>query len=49
MPVCEKCWADAAKRTLDRPRKTQAEHYEDLLNERIYNPCTTEEQKGILK
>jgi len=45
MAGCEKCWADAYRRTLDHPMKSQTEHYQDLLEERKDNPCTPEEQK----
>ncbi len=46
MAVCEKCWADAYRRMLDEPMKTQTSHYMDLLRERMGHPCTKAEQKG---
>ena len=44
MPCCEKCWDDAFKRWLKNPDKAQAEHYQDLLCERVLKPCTKAEQ-----
>lgn len=49
MSACEKCWADAYRRMLCFPGKSQAEHYADILEERKDNPCTVEEQKGQRK
>lgn len=46
MAACEKCWADAFGRVRDHPMKSQTEHYQDLLEERKFNPCTPEQQKG---
>ena len=46
MVACEKCWADAFGRTQDHPMKSQAEHYQDLIEERKFSPCTPEQQKG---
>ena len=46
MASCEKCWADAYKRSRIYPEKCQAEHYRDLIKERENNPCTPEEQAG---
>ena len=34
-------------RTLRDPRKSQSDHYHDLLLERKDNPCTPEQEKGI--
>lgn len=45
MPTCEKCWKDAYMRMVNNPMKSQAEHYQDLLEERKDNPCSEEEQK----
>jgi hypothetical protein len=39
MAVCEKCWADAGRRAVSNPHKSQTEHYYDLLEERKDNPC----------
>jgi len=49
MSACEKCWGDAYLRWMSNPQKTQAEHYNDLLWERLTNPCTPEEQAGLLR
>ena len=49
MAACEKCWADAHRRTLDHPIKSQTEHYRDLLEERKFTPCTPEQQKGEIE
>ena len=46
MPACEKCWADAFRRTLEDSNKSQAEHYRDLLEERKNNPCSPRQQSG---
>jgi len=46
MASCEKCWGDAYTRTHTNPTKSQAEHYQDLINERKENPCTPEQQAG---
>jgi len=43
---CEKCWADAYPRWMTDRSKTQSEHYQDLLVERILKPCTPAEQAG---
>ena len=47
MSTCEKCWSDAYLRHRFDPRKSQADHYHDLLEERRNNPCTAEQQLGI--
>jgi len=47
MPSCEKCWSDAFTRSRTDTSKCQAEHYQDLINERKDNPCTPEEQAGM--
>lgn len=46
--ACEKCWGDAYFRwySMMDVRKSQSDHYRDLLEERKENPCTPEEQKG---
>jgi hypothetical protein len=44
--ACEKCWGDAYLRHRMDPRKSQAEHYRDLIHEREENWCTPEEQNG---
>jgi len=44
MAVCEKCWADAGRRSRNNHSKSQTEHYMDLLKERKDNPCSKEEQ-----
>lgn len=46
MACCEKCWGDAYFRSIENPMKAQAEHYQDLINERSKSPCTPEEQAG---
>ena len=46
MSCCEKCWGDAYRRHVADPSKSQAEHYQDLLAERILKPCTKKEQAG---
>ena len=44
--MCEKCWEDAYMRSrFEDPSKSQAEHYADLLIERMDNPCTPDQQK----
>jgi len=43
--TCEKCWADAYRRTWIDGR-AQAEHYRELLEERKDTPCSPEEQSG---
>lgn len=30
---CDSCWADADRRALSEPSKTQAQHYVDVLDE----------------
>jgi hypothetical protein len=45
MSVCEKCWADAYRRSIDSG-KPQVECYHELLEERKDNPCTPAEQAG---
>lgn len=47
MASCEKCWSDAYVRSIENPMKTQTEHYQDLLKERIEYRCTPEQQAGI--
>lgn len=44
--ACEKCWGDAYLRMLSEPSKSQAEHYQLLLDERKSKPCTREEELG---
>jgi len=44
MPTCEKCWADAHRRAVSNPTRSQVDHYYDLLEERKDNPCSPEEQ-----
>jgi len=45
--ACEKCWSDAFLRAyLSGFVMTQADAYRQLLEERIDNPCTPEEQRG---
>mgnify|MGYP006971740195 CR=1 FL=1 len=46
MPSCEKCWGDAYMRTYENPYKSQAEHYQDLLDERKDKPCTPKQKAG---
>jgi hypothetical protein len=46
MTACEKCWADAYRRMLCEPSKSQTEHYMDLLDERKGSPCSQQEQSG---
>ena len=46
--VCEKCWSDAYRRMLVDTSKSQSEHYYDLLEERKDNPCSSEEQSGLI-
>ena len=45
MSCCEKCWGDAYLLALIDGR-AQADHYGELLKERMGNPCTKEEQEG---
>jgi hypothetical protein len=44
MSTCEKCWGDAYVRWMTDQSKDQAEHYQDLLAERVLNPCSKAEQ-----
>ena len=44
--MCEKCWSDAYSRELADTSKSQGEHHQELIRERIDNPCTPEEQCG---
>ena len=46
MPMCEKCWADAYRRSFGTP-KSQTECYYELLDERKDNPCSKEQQEGV--
>lgn len=46
MSACEKCWADAGLRILNHPLVSQSEHYQDLLEERKFSPCSPREQAG---
>jgi len=46
MAGCEKCWKDAFTRSMCDHGKSQAEHYQDILQERESNPCTLQEQAG---
>jgi hypothetical protein len=45
--ACEKCWGDAyfRYRFVDSG-KSQAQHYQELLEERKDKPCSAEEQSG---
>lgn len=44
---CEKCWGDAYYRAFyEDSTKSQAEHYRELLEERIDKPCSLAEQRG---
>lgn len=45
MAGCEKCWADAFKRSYASGR-SQAEIYHELLEQRKDNPCTPRDQAG---
>ena len=45
MPACEKCWADAFRRHMLDPSKSQSEYYEELLEERKDNPCSEADQR----
>jgi hypothetical protein len=45
--ACEKCWGDAYLRWMSNPEKTQAEHYQDLLDERLNTPCSLAQQAGL--
>ncbi len=47
MASCEKCWSDAYMLTFENPRKNHSDHYQDLIKQRLNNPCTPEEQAGI--
>ena len=44
MSCCEKCWGDAYMRAMVDGR-SQAEHYQELIIERMGKPCTPEQQK----
>ena len=44
--TCEKCWRDAFLREMADTRKSQAEHYRDLLAERKDTPCSEAEERG---
>lgn len=44
--MCERCWADAYMRLMAQPMKTQAQCYEELIEERRDTPCTPQEQAG---
>ena len=46
MASCEKCWGDAYMRSRENPMKSQTEHYQDLIDERLTDPCSFEEQAG---
>lgn len=46
MPACEKCWADAYRRAMNDPSRTQFQHYSDLLKEREDTPCSPKDQAG---
>ena len=48
MSMCEKCWADAFRRSFNTGI-SQTECYHEILKEREDNPCSEEEQKGIRK
>jgi hypothetical protein len=43
--ICEKCWADAYRRSYGTG-KSQYECYLELLEERKDNPCPTEAQSN---
>jgi hypothetical protein len=45
MAACEKCWGDAYMRSMWNG-KSQAQNYQDLLQERKDNPCSKEQQTG---
>ena len=45
MSACEKCWADAFRRSFGLA-KTQSECYVEILAERKGHPCTPEQQAG---
>mgnify|MGYP003405464791 len=47
MASCEKCWTDAYFRVFENPMKSQAQHYQDLIDEREDTPCSPEDQAGI--
>lgn len=46
MAACEKCWTDAFHRSREAFGKSQAEHYQKLIEERKDNPCTPKQQAG---
>lgn len=46
MSSCEKCWGEAYRLELANPTVSQAEHYQNLIEERQDNPCTPEQQAG---
>lgn len=46
--MCEKCWGEAFLRARIDGR-AQVEHYAELLTERKDNPCTADEQAGIVR
>jgi len=43
--ICEKCWAEAARRVYGTGRD-QYEVYRELLEERKGHPCSPREQAG---
>jgi hypothetical protein len=43
--MCEKCWRDAFNRAYGGS-KSQAECYQEILDERKNKPCTLEQQAG---
>jgi len=45
MSCCEKCWADAYRRSYGTS-KSQTDCYYELLEERKDNPCSPDEQSG---
>ena len=45
MASCEKCWDDAGIRARETG-KSKAECYQELINERNDNPCSSKEQAG---
>jgi hypothetical protein len=45
MAGCEKCWGDAYMRSRITG-KDQPKCYRELLEERLYKPCTPQQQAG---
>ena len=42
--TCFKCWNDALERYNIAPGRSRWLHYQDLMQERLENPCTIEER-----